>query len=128
MSIDEKWAEGRYVAEPVDPTLTPERAFDRRWALIVMETAVLRLQEEFKSKDKEKEFTILYPHLAWNSGEESYAVVAEALGTTEGNIKVKVHRTRQRLREILEDEAERSLNCSMGPRMIEELRQILGAG
>ena len=73
-----------------------------------------KIARRLRSRRERDEFMVLQPHLAWNSGEASYAELAGALNTTEGNVKVKVHRLRQKLRVILETEAEKGL----GPRWV----------
>jgi RNA polymerase sigma-70 factor (ECF subfamily) len=45
ISFDEEAAEGRYQYES-GTSLTPEKLFDRRWALTVLEEAMGRLQAE----------------------------------------------------------------------------------
>ena len=45
ISIDAQDAEGRYLLEPADP-MTPEKLYERRWALTVLDQALARLQKE----------------------------------------------------------------------------------
>ncbi len=128
VSIDQEWAEGRYIVEPQDESLSPERAFDRRWAAMVLESAFHKLQTEFTASQKKLEYEVLSPFLSWNSGDGTYADAAKMLNTSENNIKVKVHRMRARLREILEEESNRGLSSAMGGEMVDELRILMGAG
>src|SRR5262249_55054643 len=51
ISLEVETAEGRYRLEPRDG-LTPEKLFDRRWALIVMDRALARLRDEYASAEK----------------------------------------------------------------------------
>jgi RNA polymerase sigma-70 factor (ECF subfamily) len=49
LSLDFRRGEDRYQAQPVD-RWTPERLYDRRWALTVLEQALTTLREEFAAK------------------------------------------------------------------------------
>ncbi len=46
LSLDARDAEARYSVEPAD-TMTPERVFERRWALTVLDQVLARLREEY---------------------------------------------------------------------------------
>jgi RNA polymerase sigma factor (sigma-70 family) len=128
VNIDQDWAEGRYATEIVDEALTPEQAFDQRWAKMVLESAFVELKNEYAAKDKEEEFEVLKEFLIWNTGETTYATAAQSLKTTEGNIKVKVLRARRRLRDILEEFAKRWGNPASQADLIDELKLVLGVG
>lgn len=128
VSIDQEWAEGRFAVEPEDDDVTPEQAFDRRWAAMILDEAFHVLREQFEAKGKAEEYDLLSPFISWNSGDETYASVAKKLKTSESNIKVKVHRLRGKLREIIEEQSQSGLNAAMGGEMIDELRVLMGAG
>ncbi|MDF1816643.1 MAG: sigma-70 family RNA polymerase sigma factor [Verrucomicrobiales bacterium] len=128
VSIDQEWAEGRYEVEPEDDSLSPEQAFDRRWAAMILDSAFHKLRLEFEAKGKEKDYEVLSPFLSWNSGEGTYLEAAQQLETSESNIKVKVHRMRHRLRDIIEEESKHGLNSAMGGDLVDELRILMGAG
>ena len=100
ISLDLHAGEDRYGLEPAD-TVTPERIFERRWALTLLDMALTRLQEEFTSSGKKELFDELKEHLGSGASGTPYAVVAERLGMTEGAVKVASHRLRRRCREIL---------------------------
>ena len=103
LSWDGLEAEQRYLLEPQDDS-TPESLYEKRWALTVLETALDRLRLEFASAGKERLFVELKSCL-WSEGEpESYASLAARLHTTEGALKVTVHRLRQRFRTVLREE------------------------
>ena len=98
ISLDVETAEGRYQLEPRDD-LTPEKLFDRRWAMLLLDRALVRLNEEHLLAGKAD----LFGHLkVFLNGESSpYGDVATALGMTEGAVKVAVHRLRRRFRDAL---------------------------
>jgi len=103
ISWDSRTAEERYQSEPADP-LTPEKIYDRRWALTLLEQALARLGEEQSAAGKREAFALLKEYL-WGEGSGTgYAEMAKRLGMTEGALKVTVHRLRQRYRELLREE------------------------
>jgi len=83
---------------------TPERAYERRWALQVMERALARLAVEQERAGRSDLFAALRAHLAPGQTAPAHAVVAERLGTSEGAIKVALHRLRRRYGELVRDE------------------------
>jgi RNA polymerase sigma factor (sigma-70 family) len=103
LSWDSLTAEERYLSEPAD-TVTPEKVYDRRWALTLLEQALARLGAEQSAAGKGKMFTQLKDYL-WGEGSgTAYAEMAKRLDMTEGALKVTVHRLRQRYRELLREE------------------------
>ena len=101
--IDPDDAEGRYRREPAHAA-TPERIFDRRWALTMLEGALSALEAESAAEGKAELFGALKPTLTADgrdANDESYRDLAGRLGTTEGALKVAAHRLRRRYREIL---------------------------
>lgn len=102
ISLDVESAEGRYQIEPRDD-LTPERLFDRRWALLLLERVLGRLREEHEGTGKLSQFDALKGYLTGDST-VPYAEMARAQGSTEGAIKVAVHRLRRQFRDLLVEE------------------------
>lgn len=101
LSIDPIDAEGRYARELADG-LTPERIFDRSWALTLLGQVLDRLGREYDEAGKSATFEALRGSLA---GDPSpYAAVAAKLGTTEGAARVAAHRVRLRYGELLRQE------------------------
>ena len=62
------------------------------------------MREEYTRDGKEKQFEQLKPTLTEASRSVPYAEIALGLGTSEGAVKVAVHRLRQRYRELLRAE------------------------
>lgn len=100
LSLDLDAAEGRYQLEPRDG-MTPEKLFDRRWALLLLERVLGRLEAEQAAAGKGVQFGSLKPFLTGDPDATSYAEVARTLVTSEGAIKVAVHRLRRRFRDLL---------------------------
>jgi RNA polymerase sigma-70 factor (ECF subfamily) len=83
--------------------LTPEQAFDRSWALGVIEQALADLSREYAASGRRQLFEALAP-VVWGGGAtEPLALQARRLGLNEGALKVALHRLRKRLRERLQD-------------------------
>jgi RNA polymerase sigma-70 factor (ECF subfamily) len=88
-------AEGRYASEPAHE-LTPERIFDRTWALTLLGRVLEQLGEEYSAGGQSVTFEALSPVLTDGPRAVSYATLAARLGTTEGAVRVSVHRLRRR--------------------------------
>jgi len=109
--------EHRYSLEPRS-NLTPERIFEKQWALTMLDQVLLRLGKESEHFDRLKSFLV---------GDEAripYRQLANELGTTEGALKVSVHRLRRRFREILREEI--SHTVSDPGEVQDEIRYLMG--
>jgi DNA-directed RNA polymerase specialized sigma24 family protein len=102
LSLDALDAENRYVAEPIDQ-LTPDRVFERRWALAVLEQVLGRLRKEYEIRGQRELFATL-EHVLVGGEKACHAQAAGALGITEGAAKVAAHRLRKRYRALLREE------------------------
>jgi RNA polymerase sigma factor (sigma-70 family) len=99
ISLDGQNTEMRYKAEPADE-MSPEKAFERQWALTMLQQVLDRLRTEFSASGKMRLFEELKVFLSGEKG-GPYAEIGAKLGMTESAIKVNVHRLRQRYRELL---------------------------
>ena len=99
VSIDEETAEGLYAHEP-SSSLTPEKLFDRRWAMTVLEDAMRRLQAEYERAGMTQIFTAAQPYLT-GDGESSFAELGAQLKRNEGAARVLVFRFRERFRQLI---------------------------
>jgi RNA polymerase sigma-70 factor (ECF subfamily) len=123
LSLDAADAEGRYRAEPVGG-LTPEKLFERRWALALLQQVMTRLRDEFEARGKGLLFERLRGFLVGEKG-GGYREAADELRLSEGAVKVAVHRLRQRYRELLHEEIGRTVGA---PEEIEqEIRDLFAA-
>jgi RNA polymerase sigma-70 factor (ECF subfamily) len=102
VSLEPGDADGRYRREP-DHEETPERLFERRWALELLDQALQRLRGEYEAAGKGALFDAL-KGLLGGDGTRPYADLAEELALTEGAIKSAVHRLRKRYGEILREQ------------------------
>jgi RNA polymerase sigma-70 factor (ECF subfamily) len=123
LSLGAADADGLYRAEPAD-ALTPEKLFERRWALAVLRQVMTRLRDEFEAKGKGRLFDRLRGFLVGEKG-AGYRRAAVELGLSEGAVKVAVHRLRQRYRELLHEEIGRTVET---PEQVEEeVRELFAA-
>ena len=124
LSLDWQDADTRYRIEPADE-LTPDKLFDRAWAVTLLERVIARLRDELAVGGKEKLFEQLKPFLALGSGTASYAEAAAVLHMTGTAVRVTVHRLRRRYRELLRDEIAQTL--ANPAQFDEELRALFAA-
>jgi len=120
LSLDLEDGERRYHLEPADE-MTPEKIYERRWAMTLLNKAVEALRDRYARSDKLQIFDALKVYLGGQDHTIPYLDLAQQLGTTEGAVKVAVHRLRQRCRDCLrrtiaqtvagEEEIDEELRC-----------------
>jgi RNA polymerase sigma-70 factor (ECF subfamily) len=103
LSWDALEAESRYAAELAD-RLTPERLYERQWALALLESVVRRLRGEYEAAGKGDLYAALQVAVTGGAGAVAYAELSLRLGQSEGALRVAVHRLRQRYRQVLREE------------------------
>lgn len=124
LSLDFESGEQRYQLEPFDDW-TPERIFERRWAMTLLDRVLARLAAEYTDKGKSGLFDRLKVYLTGTTGAPTYEETAGALQSTEGAVKVAVHRLRRRYRECLKEEI---ANTVAGPDCVDdEFEHLLSA-
>jgi RNA polymerase sigma factor (sigma-70 family) len=89
LSLEEGTAEGRYWEEPASD-LTPEKLYEQRWACILLERVMQRLEQDSVE--------------AGESHAVSYAELAVKLGVSEAALKMKTQRMRHRYQRLLREE------------------------
>jgi RNA polymerase sigma-70 factor (ECF subfamily) len=117
-------AEARYVQEPADPD-TPERIYERRWAVAMLDEVLNRLRAEYDAEGKTSLFAALHPCLVGERTTQPYAQLAESLGSSEAAIKSAVHRMRQRYRQLLREEVAGTVDSADD--VEDELRHLFAA-
>jgi RNA polymerase sigma-70 factor (ECF subfamily) len=123
ISLDDT-AEARYALEPASD-LTPEKVFERRWALTLFEQALARLQEEHRATSTGRHFECLKGFLSSEPSEGEYCRVGTQLEMTPGAVSAAVYRLRQRYRALVRDEIARTV--SDPAEVDEEIRSLLAA-
>ena len=123
VSWDELQAEERYCDDVPDESV-PERVYDRRWALTVMQQAMDRLRDDFGSTGKARQFEELKPFLSREGTREDYAGVAGRLGMSPGAVTVAIHRFRRRYGELVRSVVAETV---AGPDEVEDELRFLAA-
>lgn len=103
LSLDWESGESWLSLEPAHRD-TPEREFERQWALTLLHNVVRRLQEECAAAGKSQQFMLLKETLTGGRAIIDYAVVAANLAVSEEAVRQAAHRLRKRYRELLRDE------------------------
>ncbi|HUV66240.1 MAG TPA: sigma-70 family RNA polymerase sigma factor [Sedimentisphaerales bacterium] len=124
LSLDFDAAASRYDLEPADH-LSPEKLFERSWALTVLTKAMDRLKAESAASDKQRLFDCLKVYLTAGKDAGSYRDVAGELNMTEGSVKVAVHRLRRRYRELVREEIAQTVTTEA--QVDEEIRDLFAA-
>ena len=122
--FDVRSGESRYTLEPV-AELTPDRLFDRGWALTVLDQVISRLRQEYEQSGKSPLFDKLSAFLPGDAEPDSYGELARELGMTEGAVRVAVHRLRRRYGELFS--AEVAHTVSSPAEIHDEMRYLLAA-
>ena len=92
---------------PDSRSASPDREFDRKWALTVLDRALAALQKEHDSADQ---FSVLKPWLTGDAEHLSQADAAAQLNMNIGAVKVAIHRLRRRFRDLVKSEIARTLS------------------
>jgi RNA polymerase sigma factor (sigma-70 family) len=124
LSLDWQTADTQFqVAATNEPS--PDKAFDREWALALLAKVIERLRTECDAAGKSKQFEQLKIFLTAGKGALSHAEAAKKLGMDETAVRVAVHRLRKRYRQLLRDEISQTLT---DPAQVdEEMRALFGA-
>ncbi len=122
LSFDFDNGETRFQFEPAD-TETPERIYERRWALTLLGRVLDRLSEEHHASGNSELFQTLKPALQGGADRGDIATYAATLGKSEGAVRTAIHRLRMRYRALLRDEV---LQTVEDPALVEdEIRHLL---
>lgn len=124
LSLDWQDADTKYQIDPAD-NLSPDKLYDRAWAVTLLERVIARLRDESTGEGKAKLFETLNPFLMVGKSAIPYSQAAMALDMTESTVRVAVHRLRGRYRELLRQEIRQTL--SDPAQAEEELRTLFSA-
>ena len=124
ISRDAASDEARYSLEPSHQE-TPERLFERQWAVTVIELALADLRGQFEQEAKCPLFEAIKGYLTSDPPDGGQAELAAGLGMSPGALRVTIHRLRRRHREALRRQIESTV---ASPEEVEdEIRQLFGA-
>jgi RNA polymerase sigma-70 factor (ECF subfamily) len=105
--------------------LSLESAYDKRWALALVDQSLRRLRSEYEQQGKKAEFEALKPCLDAARGAIDYGELAAGLAIAESTARVLVHRLRRRFRDIFREEVAQTL-ADPGE-LDEEMRHLVAA-
>ena len=124
ISFDFANAETQLGFQPADQK-TPEKAYEKSWAMTLLEQSMGRLRHEYEQRGRKQLFEQLKSTLTEGRGGVGYAELAARLNLTEASVKMAVLRLRQRYREVLRAEiAETVVHAS---EVEDELREVFRA-
>ena len=124
LSLDWQTADTKFqVAATNEPS--PDKVFDREWALALLAKVIERLQKECEADGKAKLFEQLKIFLTAGKSETAQRETAKTLGMEEGAVRVAVHRLRKRYRNLLRDQIAQTLADAAD--VDEEMRALFGA-
>src|SRR6266850_2532887 len=118
---EESKAEERYSSEPAAEH-TPEKSFERGWALTLLERAFSLLRNECIASGKSRQFEHLQIFLSTEIAKGDYADAGQKLQMSVGSVAVAVHRMRQRYRSLVS--AEIAETVSTAEERDEEMRSL----
>jgi len=122
-SIDVDASERRYQFEPTDDW-TPERLYDRRWALTLLECVMEQMRVEYEARGKGELFAACQPFLT-DSSATSVAEVAARFKLSESAVRVSLHRMRQRFGSLLQAQVAQTVDDAAS--VEDELRHLRAA-
>lgn len=103
---------------------SPEQAFERRWALALLDRALVRLGQEHSGSSKAELFETLKDFLAADAEQGEYAAAAAQLKLTALGVGVAVHRLRLRYRQLVRQEIAQTVGSPA--EIDDEMRHLLG--
>lgn len=109
LSLDWQDADTRYQIHPAD-NLSPDKLYDRAWAVTMLERVITRLRDESSAEGKARQYEQLKTFLMAGKSDIPYAQAAATLEMTEGAVRVAIHRLRRRYRELLREEVAQTLS------------------
>ena len=122
--LDTVAAETRFESEPADPA-SPDKLFDRSWALTLLDRALARLRDEQAAAGQSARFEQLRDRLIGEPDAPHYAEAAAQLGQSATAVRMAVSRMRRRFGELLRDEIAQTI--SRREDAAGEMRHLLAA-
>lgn len=117
-------AEARY-AQELSTDLTPERTYERHWALSLFDQALARLRQEYGAAGKVQQYDALKEFLSAEPDEGDYARVGAQLQMSTGAVATAMCRLRQHYRALVREEIAHTVNSP--DELEDEMRSLLAA-
>lgn len=119
LSFDENMAESLYAAS--NGSLSPEKIYERQWAIAVIDHALASLRAEFAADNNAATFDTMAPFLTGDDP-QSYAAASQSLGITPSAFKMQLHRLRLKFRVLLRREVASTVGTPL--EIDEEMRHL----
>lgn len=110
-SLDVSTADSRYALDPAT-TETPERTFDRHWALTLLDRVLQRVEQEYRERGRLEFFQACRGALTTTAPQTGYDTIATQFNMSPAAVRVAVHRLRSRYRELLRSEVAQTVASS----------------
>ena len=123
VSLDDDASAAQSIPDPRQTS--PDAAFDRQWALTVLERAMESLRQDCTAQGKAALFNHLKPWLMGDAGHGDQAALAASCGMSLSAMKMAVQRLRQRFRESILAEISGTLESADMAQ--EEMRVLMAA-
>jgi len=101
----------------------PDRAFERLWAVTVLDRAYGQVALRYRERDQTALFEALSPAIRVGGGAIDYGSAADRLGMTEPTLRVAMHRLRKHYGKALRETVAATLDS--GEDAEEEMRQLM---
>ena len=124
VSLDWDDAEERFQGEPASQ-VDPELAFDKRWALSLIDRVTEKLKAEYQRIGKQTRYETLRIFMLDDPDRGAYEAAASTLGLSESGVRTSVMRLRHRFSQMLRDEIADTVESEEAVQ--EELQHLLAA-
>ncbi|MGI9457913.1 MAG: RNA polymerase sigma factor [Aeoliella sp.] len=124
LSLDFDSGESRYQIEPAHE-MTPEKLYERRWVLTLIDQVLALLQMELADEGKAQHFKYFKKSLIGSATAAEYEFAAKELGITPAAAKQAAYRMRRRYRQLFRDEVARTVADDAD--VEDEIRRLLRA-
>ena len=122
ISWEQDRAEERYGQEPSDD-LSPDKVFERRWALTVLEQATAHLRQEYRAVGQLELFEGLKAFVTAGGAATSYLQAAARLGLTESAVRSAIYRLRRRYHALIREKVAQTVGDPL--QLEEEIRHLM---
>ena len=122
-ACDPEAIEAAGLVQHAEEAFSPERSYDRHWAMALLNQVLDQLRMEYQRAGKTRYFEVLQPLLTGDDAGVKYRALGESLGITEAAVKVNVHRLRRRFGELLRAAVARTV--ARAEDVEDELRHLL---
>ncbi|MBI1841659.1 MAG: sigma-70 family RNA polymerase sigma factor [Verrucomicrobia bacterium] len=124
LPLDDPRLEAQFAAL-ADGEPTPDVAYDRSWALTLIQRTLGLLRRDYADSGKSEQFALLQPYLSADSAGPPYQETAERMGMSLSGVKMAILRLRRRFGELIRGEIAHTVLTSS--QIDEELEVLFGA-